>query len=81
MVVATVLDAGEVESFQPCCEFGVMTLLYSERFSFVLLDKNWQHSWLKLRLFFTDKEINLARRFFYVYLLKVCVCVCVCVCV
>ena len=58
-----------------------MALLYSERFSFVLLDKNWQHSWLKLRLFFTDKEINLARRFFYVYLLKVCVCVCVCVCV
>ena len=41
--------------------------------------KNWQHSWLKLRLFFTDKEINLARHFFYVYLLKVCVCVCVCV--
>lgn len=40
--------------------------------------KNWQHSWLKLRLFFTDKEINLARHFFYVYLLKVCVCVCMC---
>lgn len=60
--------------FHPRWKFCLMGLLYTKHFSFVLQFKNWPHSWLKLRLFFTDKEINLARHFFYVYK-KVCVCV------
>lgn len=53
--------------------------LCSKHFPFSFLFKNWQHTWLRLRLFFTDKEINVARHFFDIYFLKRPECVCMCV--